>query len=131
MENVSAKRVLLVIENDDPIREVLTGCFEDMAGWKVIEARSGQEGLTLVLSENPSAIMLDVMMPEMDGITFLQHLQELPKPEAIPVILITAHANGLHLNELANLGVRGIIAKPFDPVLLTQQAAQLLGWDEP
>jgi CheY-like chemotaxis protein len=130
MEDVSGRRVLLVIENDDPIREVLTGCFEDMAGWHVIAVSSGQAGLTLALSENPSAIILDVMMPEMDGITFLRRLQELTV-QAFPVILITAHANELQLSELTNLGVRGIIAKPFDPVLLTQQTAQLLGWDDP
>lgn len=131
MESPAVKPVLLVIEDDDPIREVLTSCFEDIAGWQVIGVSSGQEGLSLVLSENPAAIILDVMMPEMDGITFLQHLKKLLKSPKIPVILITANVSGLELNQLRNLGVKGIIAKPFDPVLLAQQTAQLLGWNEP
>ncbi|WNZ23846.1 response regulator [Leptolyngbya sp. NK1-12] len=133
MEASSAQPVLLVIEDDDPVREVITNCFEDIAGWKVIATKSGQEGLKLVASQHPKAIVLDVMMPEMDGITFLQQLRELNTTHladtpAVPVIIITAYSSGLNSSELTALGVKGVIAKPFDPFRLTKQTAELLGW---
>lgn len=125
---MSTQRVVLLIEDDDPIREVIGNCFEDIAGWQVIAVSSGQEGLHVVESKKLDAIILDVMMPRMDGITFLRQLRAQPTMQTISVVLITANSSSVDPVDAALLGVKGVIAKPFDPMLLTEQVAQLLGW---
>lgn len=124
-------RLVLVIEDDEPVREIITSCFEDIAGWQVVAADSGQAGLNLAEAVQPDAIVLDLMMPGMDGLTFLQRLQSHARDQtrAQAVILLTAKVDLVQSRDLAALGVKGLIAKPFDPMLLTQQVAQLLGWN--
>ena len=124
------QRLVLVIEDDEPVREIICSCFEDIGGWQVISADSGQAGLNLAASRYPDAIVLDLMMPEMDGLTFLQRLQDNAEAaSAVAVILLTAKVDLVQSRDLAMLGVRGLIAKPFDPMRLTEQVAQMLGWD--
>lgn len=125
---MSGRRVLLVIDDDDPVREVVCSCFEDVAGWRVISVSSGKIGLQIAQSEQIDAIILDAMMPEMDGKTFLQQLRNQSKTQRIPVIILTAIADSIEPEEFADLEIAGIIAKPFDPLLLTQQVANLLNW---
>ena len=125
------QRLVLVIEDDEPVREVICSCFEDVAGWQVLAVGSGQAGLSLAETAHPDAIVLDLMMPGMDGLTFLKHLQPIAMDSASAqaVILLTAKMDLVQSIDLAALGVKGLIAKPFDPMLLTGQVAQLLGWD--
>jgi CheY-like chemotaxis protein len=126
-----AQRLVLVIEDDEPVREIIISCFEDIAGWQVVSAGSGQAGLLLAESAHPDAIVLDLMMPEMDGLMFLQCLQShaVGSVSAQAVVVLTAKVDLVQSRDLAALGVKGLIAKPFDPMLLTEQVAQLLGWD--
>jgi CheY-like chemotaxis protein len=124
-EAMSPKRVL-VIDDEDAVREIVQSCFEDIAGWEVITANSGQEGLTKALAEIPEAIVLDVMMPGMDGIALLRKLQTYPTARSIPVVLLTAKDGLTNPIALSSLGVVGIIAKPFDPLELANQVARLL-----
>ncbi|MBW4466184.1 MAG: response regulator [Pegethrix bostrychoides GSE-TBD4-15B] len=125
------QRLVLVIEDDEPVREIICSCFEDIAGWQVAAASSGQAGLELAESICPDAIVLDLMMPAMDGLMFLQHLRASATRSATDqaVVLLTAKVDLIPSRDLTALGVKGLIAKPFDPMLLTHQVAQLLGWD--
>jgi CheY-like chemotaxis protein len=86
---VTGKRVL-VIDDEDDIREVAQASLEIMAGLDVIVACSSQEGLKKAEVEQPDAILLDVMLPDMDGLTVFKHLQANPATRHIPVILLTA-----------------------------------------
>jgi CheY-like chemotaxis protein len=134
---IVSDHLVLVIEDDEPVREVVSSCLEDIAGWQVIAAGSGAEGLQLAQQAAPDGIILDLMMPEMDGFTFLQQLQslaqttEFSKPP-FAIVLLTAKVDLIQSNDLADqlaeLGVRGAIAKPFDPLTLTGQVAELMGW---
>ncbi len=124
------KRLVLVVEDDEPVREIICSCFEDIAGWQVVEASSGADGLSLAAAVRPDVIVLDLMMPEMDGLTFLRRLQDNSQTSLQPVVVLTAKVDLMQSTDLTQLGVKGLIAKPFDPMLLTVQVAQFLGWDE-
>ena len=123
-----SKKILL-IDDEAIIREVVQSCLEDLARWDVITASSGKEGLTKVIEEKPDAIILDVMMPGMDGLTFLQRLRENPENLSIPVFLLTAKSELTQPQKIAALGLAGALAKPFDPYELIEQIATAFDWD--
>jgi CheY-like chemotaxis protein len=118
---------VLVIDDDAPVQMVVQSCFEELAGWEVLTADSGAEGLAKAIAEPPDVIILDMMMPGMDGLTFLQHLKANPKTQAIPVVILTARTDLLQSYDYSAYGVVRTIAKPFDPISLVDQVAQALG----
>jgi CheY-like chemotaxis protein len=121
------KRVLLVDDEDD-IREVAGMSLETVAGWSILEARSGREGLKIAAAEQPDAILLDVMMPDMDGPATFMNLQNDAATKNIPVIFLTAKAQTREQRSFRELGAQGVISKPFDPMTLADQVAEILGW---
>jgi CheY-like chemotaxis protein len=127
-EERALSKQILVIDDEEVIRLVVQSCFEDLAGWYVTTAGSGRDGLQHVQENLPDAIVLDVMMPEMDGLTFLKLLRQTTNGAAVPVVLLTARAELTNAVTCAKLGVMGAIAKPFDPIYLINQMTQLLGW---
>jgi CheY-like chemotaxis protein len=104
--------------------------LETVSGWDVVLARSGAEGLEVAARERPDAILLDVMMPEMDGPTTFTKLRATPEIADIPVLLLTAKVQGSDQRRFAGLGVSGILFKPFDPLTLSRQVSEVLGWEE-
>lgn len=128
-ESIGTKRILF-IDDDANMRIVVRTCLETLAGWEVLLAASGQEGLLMAEKEKPHAILLDVMMPGMDGVAVLRELQAIPYVQAIPVIFLTAMANLMQLRQLQELEVRDVIAKPFNPLTLHDQIASALGWNK-
>jgi CheY-like chemotaxis protein len=121
-------RRVLIVDDEDDIREVAQMSLEMVAGWEVIPARSGDEGVRLAAEERPDAILLDVMMPGMDGPATAERLRERPETAAIPVILLTAKVQPADRRRLESLGVAGVLAKPFDPMELANQVSAVLGW---
>ena len=125
---MTAKRIL-VIDDDDDIREVAQLTLETMGAWEVLTASSGSEGLAQAEAEQPDAILLDVMMPDMDGLATFHQLQTNPATQSIPVILLTAKVQSADQRRFTELGVIAMIAKPFNPMTLATQVAEALGWD--
>lgn len=119
---------LLVIDDEDDIREVASLSLELTEGWTVRTAKGGSAGTAIALSMRPDAILLDVMMPDMDGPTTFRALQKLNATRFIPVIFLTAKVQAAERERLMKLGVRGIIPKPFDPLTLGQQIKDVLSW---
>ncbi|MCU0568339.1 MAG: response regulator [Oculatellaceae cyanobacterium Prado106] len=124
-------RRILVIDNEEYIQEVTQICLETVAGWEVLTAGSGQEGIERAAAAQPEAILLDVMMPDMDGITTFQHLQQNPATQQIPVILLTAKIQSSDRRRYAEMGLKAAIAKPFNPIELATEIATVLGWELP
>lgn len=124
-----AGKLVLVIDDEDDIREVAQASLEIMAGLEVIVACSSHEGLQKAEQEQPDAILLDVMLPDMDGLTVFQHLQANPATQHIPVILLTAKVQISDQRRFAELGVTAMIAKPFKPAKLAHQLLEVLGWN--
>ena len=119
---------ILLIDDEPNLAQVIAVCLESFKGWKVQIANSGKAGLSIVESLKPDVILLDVMMPEMDGITVFQHLQQNPATQNIPVILLTAKVQASDRARFAQLDIAGMIAKPFEPLQIADQIAQLLKW---
>ena len=122
-------RTVLVVDDDDSVREVTAMSLELIAGWRVLQAEGGRAALGLARSHRPDAVLLDVMMPEMDGPTTLRHLRDDPATRDIPVVLLTAKALAGERAEWAGLAVHGVITKPFDPMGLHLEVARLVGWE--
>jgi CheY-like chemotaxis protein len=123
-------RRILIIDDEDDIRQVAALSLETIAGWDVVLANSGRAGVEAAMKEQPDAILLDVMMPEMDGPTTFLKLQATPQTASIPVLLLTAKVQGSDQRRFAGLGVSGILFKPFDPLLLSKQVSDVLGWTD-
>ena len=121
-------RRILIIDDEDDIREVAALSLESMAGWQVTLASSGAEGIRAALAKPPDAILMDVMMPMMDGPTTFKEMQAIPAIAHIPVILLTAKVQGVDRRRFAGLGVTAVLFKPFDPLTLAEQISTALGW---
>ena len=123
-------RRVLVVDDEEAIREIAALSMQAVGGHHVSTASSGSEAVRLALTAPPDVILLDVMMPEVDGPTTVLHLQRDERTRGIDVILLTAKVHARDTARLGQIaGVSGIIAKPFDPMTLPQQVAQILGWE--
>jgi CheY-like chemotaxis protein len=125
---MKTKRIL-VVDNEQYIQEVTKICLETVAGWEVLTASSGQEGINKAEAWQPDAILLDVMMPDMDGIAAFEQLQTNSITKTIPVILLTAKVQASDRRRYAQMGMISAIAKPFNPLELASQVAAALGWN--
>jgi CheY-like chemotaxis protein len=121
-------RKILIIDDEDDIREVAALSLESIAGWDVVTASSGAQGLARAADYHPDAILLDVMMPGMDGPTTFRELRRNPATSAIPVLLLTAKVQSTDQRRFADLGVNAVLFKPFDPLTLSTQICDILGW---
>lgn len=119
---------ILVIDDEINLCVVIQACLENLGGWETLTALSGKEGLAIAQTQQLDAILLDVMMPDMDGLTLFGELQNDAATQSIPVILLTAKVQSTDIAQFAKLGVAGVIAKPFDPLTLAEQVASTLGW---
>ena len=120
---MTALRVLHIDDEPD-IREVVAISLSLDPEFAVRGCGSGEDGLAAAAECPPDLILLDVMMPVMDGPTTLAHLRDNPKTADIPVVFMTARAQTRELDHFKSLGAVGVIAKPFDPMTL---AASVLG----
>ncbi len=126
--DIKTKRILF-IDDETHVRQIVKACLESLGGWNVLLAASGQEGLSKAVSEQPDAILLDLMMPEMDGLVLLKKLQANSVTQSIPVVFLTARKSLTEPQKFQELGVKGAIAKPFNSMTLVPQIANALGWN--
>ncbi|MFY7803623.1 MAG: response regulator [Limnoraphis robusta] len=121
-------RQILVVDDEEHLRELVQLCLEDLAGWQTLTAGSGKECLRILQTEQPNAILLDVSMPEMDGFMVFEQLQSNPVTQSIPVILLTAKVLPSDRAKFSKMGVAGVITKPIEATTLTEEVAEILGW---
>jgi len=127
-EPLVVARKILIIDDEEDIREVTALSLESVAGWEVIKAGSGAQGLARAAEHQPDAILLDVMMPGMDGPTTFRELRKNEATAKIPVLLLTAKVQSTDQRRFADLGVAAVLVKPFDPLTLSTQISSVLGW---
>ena len=120
---------ILVVDDEEHIREIAAVSLELTENWNILTAGSGAEALRVAPLLRPDAILLDVMMPEMDGPTTFRALQSDPATSGIPVIFLTAKVQAADRRRFTELGVRAMIAKPFDPLRLAGEVAAALRWE--
>ena len=119
---------ILHIDDEADIRQVARLALETVGGFTVESCASGSEALERVGEFNPDLILLDVMMPGLDGPATFRALRELPDLRDVPVIFVTAKAMPSELERFRDMGAAGVIAKPFDPMTLPDQLREI--WDE-
>ena len=129
-ENKMIGKQILIVDDQEHLRELVQLCLEDLAGWNTLVAESGQECLQILQTERPNAILLDLSMPGMDGFAVYDRLQSDPITRSIPVILLTARVMSSDMAEFAEMGVAGVIRKPFEPTTLPGKVAEMLGWND-
>lgn len=114
---MSLERILCV-EDEPDIQAVTRLALETVGGFEVMLCSSGQEALEKASTFNPDLILLDVMMPGMDGPTTLQHLRTDPATANIPVVFLTAKVQPAEIDYFRSLGALDVISKPYDPLTL-------------
>ncbi|KZM77178.1 response regulator [Cellulosimicrobium cellulans] len=129
MEAAGASRRRVVVIDDDPsIREVVELALHAVGGYEVHVAEDGDSGAEIAERVLPDAIVLDVMMPVVDGPTVLARLRMRPALRDVPVVFLTAKVGAGEISRLDGLGAAGVITKPFDALDLAPRLAALLGW---
>lgn len=124
---MTMKRIL-IIDDEPDIREITKISLQITKHWDVFTAMSGPEGVEVAASQAIDAILLDVIMPHVDGLATLKLLKTNSKTRNIPVLLLTATAKLAMQSEYLEWGARGILMKPFDPGTLGEQIETVLGW---
>lgn len=114
-------REILYVDDEPDIREIVQMALGLVPTLSVNTADSGTRALQSMQSSKPDLVLLDVMMPNMDGPTTLQQMRSQPELQAIPVIFMTAKAMPQEVARFRSLGAAAVIAKPFDPMLLAEQ----------
>jgi CheY-like chemotaxis protein len=109
---------VLVVDDEDDIRRIATISLSGVGGMVVAEASGGVEGIRKAREERPDVILLDMMMPGMDGLATFRALRGDPETSGIPVVFLTAKAMSSEVDRMKALGARGVLIKPFDPMAL-------------
>jgi CheY-like chemotaxis protein len=128
-KKMPTKRILIV-DDEESIQTVVQFGIQMVADWDVLIASSGPQGIKTACDESPDAILLDVMMPDMDGIATFKALQSDPQTSQIPVIFLTAKAQTSERRQFNDLGVSGVITKPFNSLDLPDQIVKMLDWEK-
>jgi CheY-like chemotaxis protein len=118
---------VLIIDDEPDIRRIAKLGLSRVGKMDVVEASSGAEGLVKAKEEKPDAVLLDVMMPGLDGPSMLVKLREDPATAGIPVVFLTAKAIAAEVDRLKSLGASGVLTKPFDPMTLSRDLLTALG----
>jgi CheY-like chemotaxis protein len=122
---MSLKKILLVDDEHD-IRIVACISLKRVGKFEVVTAENGEEGLRKIMSEMPDLVLLDMMMPGMDGLTVFDKMLADPLMKNIPVIFLTARVQATEKEKYISRGARGVIEKPFNPMTLSSQILELL-----
>ena len=117
---------VLIIDDEEDFRAIAGTCLGILGGVTVSEAENGQVGLEMAAEVKPDVILLDQIMPDMDGITTLHELRKNPSTENIPVIFMTTKGMFDEFEEMKKLGALAVITKPFDPEKLADQIRKIL-----
>jgi two-component system, OmpR family, response regulator len=117
---------ILMVDDEEDIRKVGLLSLRRVGKFEVVQAEDALTGLELARTEQPDLLLLDVMMPGMDGPSALEALKQDPKIQHIPVIFMTAKIQPKDLEHYRSLGAIGVIGKPFDPMTLPSEIRKIM-----
>ena len=124
MEEVTAKKKVLIVDDEPNVRRlsrtILINKFE------IIEAEDGRQALEQVAAKKPDVILMDLMMPKMDGLTACHIIKNDPLTKAIPIIMVTAIGFELNIRLSQQMGANGYVTKPFLPQQLLEKIVDVL-----
>jgi len=117
---------ILLVDDDSNIQMIAQMGLEDRSDWNLVLASSGREALEKAVNEKPDIILLDIMMPGMDGKETFSKLKEQPTSANIPIIFMTAKVQTHEIETYLKMGASGVITKPFDPMTLSQDICKIV-----
>ena len=117
---------VLIVDDEADIRRIGELSLQNVAGWQVLLADSGAAGIEAAKVHRPDLILMDMMMPEMDGLSTLQRLRKDPKLESTPVVFMTAKVQREEISRYLEAGAVGVVHKPFDPMTLPDEIQRIL-----
>jgi len=117
---------VLLVDDEADIRRIAALSLSGVGGMEVAQAGGGSEGIRMAREDRPDVILLDMMMPGLDGPATFQALRSDPETSAIPVVFLTAKAMSAEVDHLRALGASGVLIKPFDPMALPRLLRELL-----
>lgn len=117
----------ILIVDDEPHMRRVTELSLKKGGYDILSARNGREAVEVATRELPALIVMDVVMPEMDGFEALRQLKAAPATAAIPVIMLTSRGQSVARDEAATSGAALYVTKPFSPSALAAEARRLIG----
>lgn len=120
-DNIPALYRILAVEDEEDIVRILELSLGQIGKFDVTVCRSGQEALSAVPTFRPELLLLDFMMPGMDGLTLMGELRKLPETRDVPVIFLTAKSQPYEVEEYLEAGAVAVINKPFDPMNLSAE----------
>lgn len=118
-------RTILIIEDEPEIRLILSMCLSHVGGYKTIEAADGIEGIEVARRSLPDLILLDALMPRMDGYAACRLIKQDPVLKDIPVVFLTAKTDQKEVDRAIRAGASGCLSKPFDPLALAGQIEEI------
>jgi CheY-like chemotaxis protein len=121
---------VLIVDDEDDIRELARISLERVGGLEVVVASSGERGIAMATSEQPDAVLLDAMMPGIDGPQTLERLKANAATARIPVVFLTGSVQEFERDRFMALGAEAILPKPFDPMTLAKDLRACLGWPD-
>jgi DNA-binding response OmpR family regulator len=128
MSSSNSNRCILLIDDEPDLCRIVKVTLERIKGWKILTAQTGQDGFTLAQTQPLDAILLDLSLPDGNGLEWLQTLKTNSVTRSIPVVLLTAKADSLEVRQYEALGIKGLIGKPFNPLTLHREIAACLNW---
>lgn len=121
-------RQILLVDDSRVVHELARVAIEVVAGWQMLSADSGAEAVPTAASARPDAILVDVVMPDMDGPATVLSLRENVQTRDIPIVFLTAEDDPGERRRLAAMDVAGVLRKPFEVAALAGDIAAMLDW---
>jgi CheY-like chemotaxis protein len=122
-------KTILIVDDEDDARAIAVLALQLKTDWILLQATSGQQALDIAAAYQPDLILLDMMMPELDGKATLCKLKENPKTQHLPIILVTAKVEPLSQTDISPQQILAVFAKPFRPLELADQIRAVLAWE--
>jgi CheY-like chemotaxis protein len=119
---------ILLVDDEPDMRELIGMAIEMQTTWTTHTAASPREALAFVERQIPDAVIVDLMMPEMRGDELLRAMRALPGARDVRAVILSGKTTPLSAEVLTELGVVGVITKPFDPMTLATEIGRMLGW---
>lgn len=117
---------VMIVDDDEDIRIVAELAARRIGNWQVVSVASGAEALDAARRERPDLILLDAMMPGLDGLATIGKLRDEPATAAIPVIFLTAKVQHHEIERYLEMGAHGVIRKPFDATTLPDEVRRIM-----
>jgi two-component system OmpR family response regulator len=118
-------KCIMCVDDEKDVLDILKMCLETVADFEVICCESGEETLACIEKINPDLILLDVMMPDMDGPSTLKAIRQNPAQNDVPVVFLTARVQSAEIEQYLQMGAFSVISKPFNPMTLSTKIAEI------